>query len=112
MHLSALTIGEIQAGISQLPDSNRRKALQDWLDTDLKSRFGERILPIDADAASVWGRMYGESRASGRPVPVIDGLLAATAKRFELTVVTRNIRHFEEVVDVVNPWGSDSGSDG
>ena len=104
-YLSALTIGEIQKGVSRLPPSARRSTLQRWLREDLASRFDGRILPVDAEVATVWGELAGEAERRGTSLPVIDGLIAATARVHGLTVVTRNVRDLQRFgVPVLNPW--------
>ena len=62
------------------------------------SRFGNRVLPVDTAVAEQWGRMNAV-----RPLPVIDALLAATAKANGLTLVTRNVADVADV-DVLNPF--------
>ena len=90
--ISVLTLGEIQKGISKLDDNRRRIKIQKWLDSDLRERFAERILPISLEVALTWGVIEGESANKGRPLPVIDALIGATAVAHNLTVVTRNER--------------------
>ena len=92
LFLSALTLGEIQKGISKLPDTARRLTIQEWLDSDLKARFTERILPVSLEVALTWGLIEGESAVKGRPLPTIDALIGATAITYNLTVVTRNVQ--------------------
>lgn len=103
--LSVLTVGEIQKGISKLEDERRRVKIQRWLDSDLKARFTDRILSVSEDVALTWGILEGESESRGRPIPVIDALIGATALAYNLTVVTRNI---DDIVPtgarVLNPW--------
>lgn len=84
--LSALVVGEIRKGVELARRRDPRKAevLETWL-SDVLSGFGDRVLPVDATVAEEWGRMNAI-----RPVPVIDALLAATAKANDLTLVTRN----------------------
>jgi toxin FitB len=84
--LSVLVLGEIRKGLELLRsrDPQQSKVLETWLD-DVTEAFGERALPIESAIADEWGRMNAT-----RPVPVIDGLLAATAKVHGLTLVTRN----------------------
>lgn len=60
LFLSAITLGEIQAGISKLPDSAHRLRLVTWLDQDLQRRFAGRILSFEADAALVWGTQFSQ----------------------------------------------------
>lgn len=104
LHLSVLTLGEIRKGITLLRDSSRRVALEAWLNSDLALRFAGRILPIDQSVADRWGRLAAQA-GSKLPVPVIDGLLAATALHFNLTLVTRNTADVIATgVPLFNPW--------
>ena len=99
--LSSLVLGEIRKGVelARRRDPRRAEALEVWL-TDVMSRFGNRILPVDTAVAEQWGRMNAV-----RSLPVIDGLLAATAKANGLTLVTRNVADVAELdVDVLNPF--------
>jgi predicted nucleic acid-binding protein len=105
LYLSVLTLGEIRKGVTSLPPSARRVALEAWLDYDLLLRFADRILPIDRPVADRWGRLTGSPAAHKSPLPVIDGLLAATALHFDLTLVTRDTRHAAACgLSVFNPW--------
>jgi predicted nucleic acid-binding protein len=61
------------------------------------------MLAVDAHTADRWGRLMAQA---GRPLPAIDGLLAATALQHDLTLVTRNIKDFAGLeVRLLNPWG-------
>ena len=101
-HLSVLTLGEIRRGIVQLPPSRRRTDLAAWLSGDLLTRFAGRILQIDQEVADHWGHLAG---AKGATIPVIDGLLAATALQHNLTLVTRNTKDMTRTgVGLFNPW--------
>ncbi len=105
LYLSVLTIGELEKGVAGLPASARRTRLQSWVRRDLAERFGGRLLPVDARTAARWGSIAGESGKRGRPLPVIDCLIAATALVHGLTVATRNIADFERCgAACVNPW--------
>lgn len=105
LFLSVLTIGEIRRGISSLPSTTRRATLEAWLDSSLLVRFNGRILPIDQGVADRWGRLTGSAAARKSPIPVIDGLLAATALHHNLTLVTRNISDIAAAaVPVFDPW--------
>src|SRR5215472_9038903 len=84
--ISALTIGEIRCGIERLrrKDPAQAAALEDWL-ARLRTTYVDRIVGVDARIAEDWGRLNVPD-----PVPVIDGLLAATARCRGWTLVTRN----------------------
>ena len=103
--ISVLTLGEVRKGILLLPDGRRRERLHQWLGAELTRQFTDRVLPVDEAVSLAWGRLAAEGRRSGRPLPVIDGLLLATAAVHGLTFVTRNDRDgSERGVPVVNPW--------
>lgn len=105
LYLSVLTLGEIRKGIEGLPAGRRKLHLQIWLDTGLRSQFGDRLLPIDGAVAERWGLLEAQAKSNRRPLPIIDGLLAATAIEHNLTVATRNTKDFEAAhVPVFNPW--------
>ncbi len=107
LYLSVLTLGEIRRGVAALPRSRRRVTLESWLEKDLRLRFQERILAIDDGVADRWGFITAEATNKGIVIPVIDGLLAATALHHNLTFVTRDTSPIEEVgVAVYNPWES------
>lgn len=103
--ISVLTLGEIRKGILPLADGSRRERLNHWLRADLTRQFTDRILPVDEAVSLAWGRLAAEGRRSGRRLPVIDGLLLATAGVHGLTLVTRNERDCSERgIGVLNPW--------
>jgi toxin FitB len=105
LHLSVLTLGEIRKGITSVPDASRRMKLEAWLDRDLAIRFYGRILPIDQAVADRWGRLAGNAAARKSPLPVIDGLLAATALQFDFVLVTRDTSQLASAgVPFFNPW--------
>jgi toxin FitB len=105
LYLSVLTLGEIRKGIASLFPSARRVTLEAWLDHDLALRFSDRILPIDQQVADRWGRIAGSAAAKKSPLPVIDGLFAATAQHHNLILVTRNTRDIAAAgVPAFDPW--------
>lgn len=105
LYLSVLTLGEIRKGVASLPPSKRRTRLEGWLEVDLPARFSGRIVPIDAAISDRWGSISAEAKRKGKILPVIDGLLAATALHHNLTVVSRNGSDFKQsLVRVLNPW--------
>ncbi|QDQ26630.1 type II toxin-antitoxin system VapC family toxin [Chitinimonas arctica] len=102
LYLSVLSLGEIRKGIEGVADPAFRQTLMDWLEVDLPNYFVGRLLNIDQQVADRWGRVQAKA---GRTLPVIDGLLAATALHYDLTLVTRNTKDFVGLgVTLVNPW--------
>ena len=105
LFLSVLTLGEIRKGIVSVPDKIRKTRLETWTNRVLIPNFEGRILPVDQAIAERWGELTGALALNGMPVPVIDGLLAATALQHNLTVVTRNTRHVRATgAAVLDPW--------
>lgn len=105
MFLSVLTLGEIRRGIARLRTGTRRGRLESWLQVDLRERFQDRILPINEAIADRWGALSAAAAAKGKPLPVIDGLLAATALHHDLMLVTRNGSDVAATeVAILNPW--------
>ena len=101
LFLSVLVTGEIRKGIelARPRDSQQAVALERWLQ-EVERSFRDRILPVDAQVADTWGTM-----SAIRPIPVIDGLLAATAKAHALTLATRNASDVEGLgAAVLNPF--------
>lgn len=102
VYISALVLGEISKGVA----TSRRRGdyiqavnLESWLHR-LPDAFGNRVIPVDAGIAEAWGQMYAV-----RNVPAVDGLMAATAKVNNLTLVTRNLSHVQGLgADLLNPF--------
>jgi toxin FitB len=105
LYLSVLTLGEIRKGVAGLPQSKRRRRLESWLELELQARFSGRVLPIDAAIADRWGILTVEAKQKGLGIATIDGLLAATALHFNLTLVSRNVNDFASTpVLLLDPW--------
>ena len=102
LFLSVLVLGEIRKGIERITVDSRRQALLSWLEVELPNYFLGRLLAIDAPTADRWGRLMA---SAGRPLPAVDGLLAATALQHDLTMVTRNSKDFAGLnLQLINPW--------
>jgi predicted nucleic acid-binding protein len=101
VYVSVLVLGEIRRGIEILlrRDAAQAIALQHWLHR-VNADFSDRLLPVDRAVADEWGRL-----SAIRTVPIIDGLLAATAKVYGMTFVTRNIADLAGLgASVLNPF--------
>lgn len=105
LFISVVTLGEIHKGVVKLAPSKKRDNLAKWLHANLPARFHRRVLSVDSTVALAWGEMQGQAELAGRPVPVVDTLLAATARIHGLTVVTRNVEQFKRLgVTLLDPW--------
>jgi len=105
LYISVLTLAEIQRGVAMLPGSRKRTDLEIWLHDELTVHFEGRVLPVDSRVAMVWGRMSAAASGRGRTLPVMDGLIAATAVANDLMLVSRNAPDFEATgAEVINPW--------
>ena len=104
VQISALTFGELFFGIQELPDGRKKTALEESYHT-IRTTYRDKVLPVSLEISETWGRMQARLRALGRPTPMIDGLIAATALHHDLTLMTRNTRDFEATgVRLFNPW--------
>jgi predicted nucleic acid-binding protein len=105
VYLSVIAIGELKKGIDKLSNSERKAMLDHWLREDLMVRFEDHLLPIDVDTMLIWGGLNAQLESIGRPISAIDSLLAATAMRWQFTLVTRNTAHFRQTgINLLNPW--------
>jgi len=105
LYISVISLGEIEKGILKLRASDRRRSqkLTAWLGK-VEQRFAGHILPLDAAALHVWAQLAAQSDLAGQTLPVMDGLIMATAQCHGLTVVTRNVQDFAPYPQVFNPW--------
>jgi toxin FitB len=105
LHVSVITLAEIQKGIALLDEGKRRRDLERWLKDELETWFLGRVLLLDRTVAERWAVLVAHSIRIGRPLPTLDSQIAATALAHDLTVVTRNTRDFESAgVRTFNPW--------
>jgi predicted nucleic acid-binding protein len=105
LYLSVITLGEIRRGIDLQEHAPRRVELERWLHQKVRAEFHGRILAIDEEIADRWGTLTAQARRRGKPLPQVDALLTATALHHNMTLVTRNERHFADaIIPVLNPW--------
>lgn len=105
VYISVVTLGEIRKGIECSAGGARKAGLEAWLTSDLAQQFNGRVLPFDADVADRWGRLVGQLQKRRVTAAAIDSLIGATALQHNLSVVTRNEKHFRTMgIAVTNPW--------
>ena len=103
LYLSTLVLGEIREGVelARRRDPAKAQALEAWL-ASVVVAFGDRVIPVDRVVSDEWGRL-----SAIRPIPAIDGLLAASAKVHGLTLATRNAADVSGLgVRVLDPFRS------
>jgi toxin FitB len=104
MFLSVVSIGEIAKGIALLKDTKKKDALRGWMQA-LEADYADRVLVVDLETSHIWGELTAEAQKGGKTVPASDGLIAATARRHGLHVMTRNTEHFKAAgVLLLDPW--------
>jgi predicted nucleic acid-binding protein len=105
LYSSIITFGEIRLGIELLPESKRRAELKQWLEHDLHVWFEGRLLTVDEAIMAQRALLTARRQLQGRPLDILEGLLAATALYHGLGIATRNARDFAGLgVDPFNPW--------
>lgn len=106
-YISVVTIAELWDGIERLPQSKKKKELEEWFLGGIHTRFKNRILSIDDRVAKEWGTLNARLLKKGVSVGVQDLYIGATAKAYSLELVTLNHKDFQAMeLLLVNPFGS------
>lgn len=104
LFMSIVTVGEIEKGIAKITDPTRKLNYENFLQR-LIYRFDQRILPISLNIGRRWGTLCGTLEQSGRVLPFLDSLIAATALEHDLTIITRNEDDFADTgAKTLNIW--------
>jgi predicted nucleic acid-binding protein len=100
--VDSIVLGELSVGILSLPRGRKRAQLEKWFEAVVSAI---ECLPWDAAVSLRWAKLVVELKKKGRALPLMDAMVAATALAHDLTVVTRNVRDFQETgVKIVNPF--------
>ena len=104
MFISSITIAEISMGRYKATDKAVEEALTAWLEYRIKPRYAGQILPITSQIAEVWGQLFSSRSVTQESGLVFDLFLAATAMVHDLSLVTRNTKHFDSLlIHIINP---------
>lgn len=107
--ISIVTLAELREGAALAPDEAKRAFLRQWIDAAIEPFFGDRTLPLSAAILVDWLGLARRLGARGRPQSAPDLLIAATARRHDLILVTRNSRDFAGTgVTLYNPWSNET----
>ena len=108
LFISVVSVAEILKGILLLPEGKKKRKLEGWLESDLLPAFAGRVLPLGEEEMREWAAVQADAEKSGRRLPVVDSLIAATARCHGLTIATRNIDDFRHCkIPVLNPWAEE-----
>jgi toxin FitB len=100
--VDSIILGELFVGVLAMADGRKRARLQEWFETLAQAI---ECLPWDAAVSRRWARLISDLRRKGKAMPILDGMIAASALEHDLTVVTRNLRDFKTAgVRVLDPF--------
>lgn len=101
---TAVTVFEVEYGLQRIPEGQRRKKLEKAFHATIAEELGGRILSLDAQAALAAGAIAAAMDAEGRTPDFRDALIAGITRARGAILATRNVKHFEGVCQLVNPW--------
>ena len=108
LFISVVSVAEIRKGILLLPEGRKKRKLEGWLESDLLPAFVGRVLPLGEEEMREWATVQADAEKSGHRPPVVDSLIAATARCHGLTIATRNIDDFRHCkIPFLNPWAEE-----
>lgn len=105
VHLSAVTFAIMEAGVLRLPQEFKQRRVRAWM-RDIHRKLGSNLHGVDYETCIVWGQIMTSAARRKLRLPYHDSLIAATAKRHGIPVMTRNAGCFAPFqIEVFNPWG-------
>jgi toxin FitB len=107
LYICTPVLAELLHGAEGLPQGGRRQRLEAWIRKVEEEGFPGRILPFDQNAAHEFGRLFQRRKSIGRPIGIMDALIAAIARSNDALLATRDIDDFTEIgLRTVNPFQS------
>ena len=107
MFVSVVTFAEIRYGIEVVKDASRRMELNEWFVHTVRPMFENRVLDVTEDIMLTWRLLVESGRKTGHTFTQPDLIIAATALRHGLTMVSRDTRDFAKLnMPILNPWES------
>lgn len=104
-YLSVITIGEIKAGIENVKNLDKKEKFAKWLEEELLKRFENRIIDIDVNVMITWAKISQNLKNIGKPLPIMDLLIASSCIYNEFVLVTRNEKDFKNLeLKILNPF--------
>jgi toxin FitB len=113
VHMSAVTFAIMEGGVLQFHQEFKQRRIRLWMQ-DIRRKLGGNLHGIDYETSILWGQILSSATRRQLKLPYPDSLIAATAKRHDLTVMTQNIGYFAPFnIEVFNPWADpkESGYD-
>ena len=105
VHMSIVTFAIMEGGAMLLPQEFKQRRVRTWMQ-DMRRKLGKNLHGIDYETCIIWGQIMTSASRRRLKLPYHDSLIAATAKRHELTVMTRNVGYYAPFqIEVFNPWG-------
>ena len=100
--VDSIILGELCVGILALPRGRKRIRLEQWFEALLQTID---CLPWDATISRRWAKLVVDLKEEGETMPLLDGMIAATALQHDLTIASRNTRDFKKAsVKVFDPF--------
>ena len=101
--ICVLSLGELCYGMEKLPPGKKKHELMIWLYTQVVEWFRDRVIALDTEVLLEWGKIRARS---DRTTPIVDSQIAAAAITHHMTLVTRNVKDFEDIegISLINPW--------
>jgi hypothetical protein len=105
LFLCTPVLAELRFGIERLPVGRRRDVLENAVHEFERNVLADRVLPLDRDCAYAYGQIMAQRQQIGRPISVMDALIAAVAAANRATLATRDTSDFEHLgIALVNPF--------